>query len=113
MTSHAPGVAYERTRGPAAGEHGAASYPHRDNDAELAEELADAAILAGFERDRRRHRGMRDDEQDRAVTRLGRMAEELGGCAPDVGRCVLGAAPPPNRPAADPHPIENREETNA
>jgi hypothetical protein len=106
-------VAYERTRGPVAGEYGAASYLHRDNYAELAEELADAAILAGFERDRRRHRGVHDDEQDRALARLGRMAEELGGCAPGLGRRVLGAAPPPNRPAADRHAIENREETNA
>src|SRR3954451_3473434 len=51
MTSHAPDVADERTRGPAAGEYRAASYPHRDNDAELSEQLADAAIRAGFERD--------------------------------------------------------------
>jgi hypothetical protein len=95
-------VAHERTHGDEAYRGAFDAFLYRDNLAELAEELADAHVLAGFERDRRAHRAIAGPLAGAEVTRLGEIASALGAFADDVARDVHAAAPvrPPAASAA-------------
>jgi len=89
-------VARERVHGPAGAEYGFDTFLYRDNYAEAVEELADAAILAGFERQRRRHQHVADG-LDPEIARLGRIATALAHATLEIAADVLPNATPPAR----------------
>jgi hypothetical protein len=91
-------TARERIQEPAGADCDFESFLYRDNCAEAVEELADAAILAGFELQRRHHQHL-GDGLDPEIARLGRIATALAHATLEIAADVLPNATPPAREA--------------
>jgi hypothetical protein len=92
----AEAIARERIEEPVGADCDFDSFLYRDNYAEAVEELADAAILAGFELQRRHHQHL-GDGLDPEIARLGRIATALAQATLEIAAGVLPNATPPAR----------------